>query len=105
MDRCDIFACEYKLMMIRCKQKMKNMKKVFYNKGDNVKYDYYIEVGKEEVNINKNSLSFKIGDTIDKVEIINKKGFSANFDYIICEIDKIKGTKTFIFCSESEIQF
>lgn len=90
--------------MQNSKDKYSGYKKVFYNKGDNNNFDYYIIAEKKDVEINQNSLAFKMDNSQTTAKIISEINYSGNFDYIICEVNKNSKEEKRIPCLYGEIQ-
>lgn len=59
---------------------------------------------KKDVEINENSLAFKIDNSQTTTQIISEQNYSGNFDYIICQVIKHTKEEKYFPCLEDEIQ-
>lgn len=79
-------------------------KKVRYNEGNNDKFNFCILAENKGVNVNKNSLAFKIDNTNDKSLQIEHNGISGNFDLLLSMETKDGIFKGYILCDYDDIQ-
>lgn len=80
------------------------MKKIKYNLSDNEKFRYFIVSHKIEIELDENSVSFKIDKTKDKSTITSGTGIESNYDLIIFEMDKNDNFIRQIPCMYDEIE-
>ncbi len=78
-------------------------KKVKFALGDNDKYDYYILAEKKEIEIDENSLAYKVTNE-NKTTVIYHNGIIGNFDFLLEK--KIKEEcKGWELASKEDIEF
>lgn len=56
------------------------MRKVRYNEGNNDKFNFYVLAEKGDVNIDKNSLAYKVDNSSGRILQIEHNSVTGNFD-------------------------
>lgn len=82
-----------------------NGRKVIYKDGNNDKFNYFLLAEKNEISIDKNSLSYKVDQSSDKTLIIEYSTAAGNFDLMLAQTSKQGDFKGYILCDNSDIDF
>ena len=80
------------------------MQKIKYNLGDNINYDYFIVATKKEIQLNENSLAFRIDKENHTSQIVELNGITGNYDFILEQKDKQGIFIKHIPCLNDEIE-
>lgn len=78
--------------------------KIRYNEGNNDKFNFYILAEKKEVNVDQNSLAFKVDNTNAKSLQIEHNGITGNFDLLLRMETKDGIFKGYILCDYDDVQ-